>query len=294
MLAFCALAVVGWSIGVTTVSREGGIDSGEHLAYAQYLDAHGRLPSKAENYEYSSPPLFQATTVAAERAVSRLPSAAVELSSNPVTRALWLLLVAGGALALVARRRGVRIAGVAALALGAAWALDEAISLAKSEPWSAGRLIALGSGLGLVLATGLIAREIWPAHAGRAVAAGAFAAAYPVVYRMSILFHPEAPFALLCALAVLVLLRASSRSWPSRLGYVLGLACGAAALTRQPAVLVIVTLGAAALWIGRREATGFVLRAAIVTLLLAGPWVGCMPTIAGTTRSSRISPPGHR
>ena len=28
-----------------------------------------------------------------------------------------------------------------------------------------------------------------------------FAAAYPVVYRMSILFHPEMPFAFLCALA---------------------------------------------------------------------------------------------
>ncbi len=39
-------------------------------------------------------------------------------------------------------------------------------------------------------------------------------------------------------------------------------------------MLVIVTLGAAALWIGRRGATGFVLRAAIVTLLLAVPWWG--------------------
>lgn len=273
VLAFSAFAVIGF-VGVTTVSRDGGIDSGEHLAYAEYLDAHGRLPSKAENYEYSSPPLFQLVAVGAERVVPRLPSVAAELSSNPVTRALWLLLVAGGAGALTARRRGLRIAGAAALALGGVWAIDEAISLAKSEPWSAGRLIALLSGLGLVLVTGLIAREVWPAHIGRAVAAGGFAAAYPVVYRMSILFHPEAPFALLCALAVFVLLRAARRSWPSRSGYVLGVICGAAALTRQPAVLVIVTLGAAALLIGRREAAGFIVRAAIVTLLLAGPWWG--------------------
>ncbi len=273
VLGFCVFAVVGF-VGVTTVSRAGAIDSGEHLAYAQYLDAHGRLPSKAENYEYSSPPLFQLAAVGAERSVRRLPSVAVELSSNPLTRALWLLLVAGGAAALTARRRSLRVAGAAALGIGAVWAIDEGISLAKSEPWSAGRLIALSSGLGLVLVTGLIAREIWPGRVGRAVAAGAFAAAYPVVYRMSILFHPEAPFALLCALAVLVLLRAASRSWPSRLGYVLGFVCGAAALTRQPAVLLIVTLGAAALWIGRRKATGLLIRAGIVTLLLAGPWWG--------------------
>jgi uncharacterized repeat protein (TIGR01451 family) len=273
VLAFCAFAVAGW-FGVTTVSRGGAIDSGEHLAYAQYLDAHGRLPPKAVNYEYSSPPLFQLAAVGAERAVGALPSVAVELSSNPVTRALWLLLVAGGVAALTSRRRGLRIAGAAALGLGAIWGLDEAISLATSEPWSAGRLIALASGLGLVLVTGLIAREVWPGHTGRAVAAGAFAAAYPVVYRMSILFHPEAPFALLCGLAVLVLLRAASRSWPSPLGWWLGVLCGAAALTRQPAALVIATLGAAALWIGKRGATGFVVRAAIVALLLAGPWWG--------------------
>ena len=273
VLAFCAAAVVGF-VGVTTVSRFGAIDSGEHLAYAEYLDAHGRLPPKAENYEYSSPPLFQVAAVGAERAVRRLPSVALELPWNSLTRALWLLLVAGGVVALTASRRSLRIAGSTVLVISAAWGLDEVISLAKSEPWSAGRLIALASGLGLVLVTGLIARELWPEHIGRAVAAGGFAAAYPVVYRMSILFHPEAPFALLCALAVLVTLRAASRSWPSRPGYVLGLVCGAAALTRQPAVLVIATLGAAALWIGRRRAAGFVVRAAVVTLLLAGPWWG--------------------
>jgi uncharacterized repeat protein (TIGR01451 family) len=273
VLAFCAFAVVGF-VGVTTVARSGGIDAGEHLAYAEYLDAHGRLPPKAVNYEYSSPPLFQAAAVAAEHAVGVLPSVALELSSNPATRGLWLLLVAGGALALTSARRGLRIAGVGLLVLAAVWGLDEAISLARSEPWSAGRLIALAAGLGLVLVTGLIAREIWPGSPGRAVAAGAFAAAYPVVYRMSILFHPEAPFALLCALAVFVLLRAASRSWPSRLAWSYGGLCGAAALTRQPAVLVIVTLAAAALWIGRRKSAGFVCRAAIVTVLLAGPWWG--------------------
>ena len=273
MLGLCVFAVLGWQ-GVTSVGRDGGIDSGEHLAYAQYLDAHGRIPSKAENYEYSTPPLFHVLAIGAEHGVSAVPSAALELPWNAATRALWLLLVAAGVVALTSARRRVRIGGTAALGLGALWGLDEAVSLAKSEPWSAGRLIALACGTGLVFVTGLIARELWPAHVGRAVAAGAFAAAYPVVYRMSVLFHPEAPFAFLCALTFLVLLRSARLGWPLRLGWVLGALCGAAALTRQPAVLVICCLLAAALWLGRREARGFLLRAALVTVLLAGPWWG--------------------
>ena len=108
----------------------------------------------------------------------------------------------------------MRAAGVAALGLAALWALDEAISLSRSEPWTVGQLITLACGAGLLVVTGLIAREVWPDKPRRALAAAAFAAAYPVVYRMSVLFHPEMPFAFLCALAVLVFLRASRRGWP--------------------------------------------------------------------------------
>jgi len=75
--------------------------------------------------------------------------------------------------------------------------------------------------------SGLIEREVWPGHRGRFIAAAGFAAAYPVVYRMSILFHPELPFALLCALATLVVLRAQRLGWPARLGWWLGAALGA-------------------------------------------------------------------
>jgi uncharacterized repeat protein (TIGR01451 family) len=273
VVALCCFAALGW-FGVTTVGRNGGDDSGEHLAYAQYLDAHLRIPGKAQNYEYSTPPLFAAAAVLAERTVRHLPSVAAELPWNPATRALWLLLAAGGAFALTSRRRGARMAGATALALGVLWGIDEAVSLSRSEPWSAGRLIALGCGLGLLVVTGLIARETWPEHPDRAIAAAAFAAAYPVVYRMSILFHPEMPFALLCATATLVFLRAARQGWPHRLGWWLGALCGAAALTRQPAVVVIGCLGAAGLYLGRRSATGFLVRATVVTLVLAAPWWG--------------------
>jgi 4-amino-4-deoxy-L-arabinose transferase-like glycosyltransferase len=150
--------------------------------------------------------------------------------------------------------------------------LDEALSLARSQPWSAGRLIALACGTGLVLVTGLIARQIWPGRPRLAIAAGAFAAAYPVVYRMSILFHPEVLFALLCALALLALAGAARLGWPSRLGWRLGAACGAAALTRQPALLVIACVGAVGMIAGGRAARGFLVRAAVVTAILAVPW----------------------
>ncbi len=290
-VGFCGFALLGW-VGVTTVGRLAGDDAWEHLAYAQYLDAHGHLPSKAINYEFASPPLFQATAVAAERLVRHLPSVALEPSWNPITRILWLALVVGGALALTARRRGLRAAGAAAVALGLVWALDEAISLSRSEPWSVGQLIALLAGIGLLAATGLIAREIWPDRPRRAVAAVAFVAAYPVVFRMSVFFHPEMPFALLCALAVLVFLAAARRGWPSRLGYALGAALGAAALTRQPAVVVIGCLAVAGLYLGRRAAAGFLGRAAIVLVLLAGPWWAYATVRFGNPLQSNLAPRG--
>ena len=266
-------ALVGW-LGVTTVGREGAIDAGAHLAYAQDLDTTWAIPTKAENYEYSTPPLFHLEAIGVERTVGAVPTVALELPWNVATRAAWLLLVAVGIAAMTSPRSRIRIAGVVALGLSAVWGLDEAISLAKSEPWSGGRLIALACGTGLILVTGLIARELWPESTGRAVAAAAFAAAYPVVFRMSILFHPEAQFAFLCALAIFVVVRASRSGWPTRLGWALGALFGAAALTRQPAILVIVVLAAASLWVGRRSAKRFLVRAAVLTVLVAGPWWG--------------------
>ncbi len=271
MVGFCCFALLGWQ-GVSTVGQDGAVDAGEHLAYAQYLYAHGSLPSKAQNYEYATPILFQAAAVGVQYLLRWAPSQPVELSPNPANRALWLLLIAAGAAAMTAGRPRVRIAGAAGLALGAIWGLDEAVSLAKSEPWTGGQLIALATGAGLILVAGLIGREIWPGQPRRALAVGAFVAAYPVVYRMSILFHPEMPFAFLCALAVLIFLRAARLGWPGRLGWALGAACGAAALTRQPGVVVIACLIAAALVVGGRRTTGFLVRTVVVVALVAGPW----------------------
>ncbi len=271
VLAFCGWALLGWE-GASTLGHNGAIDAAEQVSYAQYLGSHWRLPSKAENYEYASPPLFQATAVLAEKLVRVLPAAAVELRSDTLTRALWLLLVTAGACAMSAARRPVRLLGASALALGGLWGLDEAVMLCKGEPWTAGQLIAVACGAGLIAVSGLIARELWPGNSRRALAVGAFVAGYPVVYRMSILFHPEVPFALLCAISILLVLRGARRGWPATLGWWLGVACGASILTRQPGALLALCLFAVAFRTGGRAAGGFLLRAAVTLALIAGPW----------------------
>jgi uncharacterized repeat protein (TIGR01451 family) len=269
--AFVAFGLLGWQ-GVSTAGHGSGNDAGEHLRYAQYADAHGTLPGKARNYEYATPPLFHLSAIGLERAVHRLPSHALELGPNPVTRAVWLALALAGIGCMTSARRRIRLAGLGALGLAVTWGLDEAISLCKSEPWTAGQLLSLAACAGLVLVTGLIAREVWPDRPRRALAAGAFVAAYPVVFRMGILFHPEMSVAFLDSLAVLVFLCGARLGWPRRLGWALGAACGAAALTRQTALVVIACIAVAGLVAGRRRAGGFLARAALLTVILVSPW----------------------
>ncbi len=271
VVALCCFGVLGWQ-GVTTVGLNRASDSGEHIFYTEYLYKTGSLPGEARNYEYATPILFHVTAIAVEYLSHRAPSHWLELPWNWVTRALWLALIAGGAAAMTARRARVRLAGAAGLVLAGIWGLDEAVSLDKTQEWSGGQLIALAAGTGLVLVTGLIAREVWPDRPRRSLAAAAFVAAYPVVYRMSILFHPEMPLAFLCALSYLLFLRAARLGWPRRLGWALGATCGAAALTRQTAIVVIVCLGVGAAVLGGRRALGFLARAAVLVVLIAGPW----------------------
>ena len=99
---------------------------------------------------------------------------------TPLTRLVWLLLVVGSAACLTRTARRARRAGFAGLALALLWGLDEAVALGKTEAWSSGQLVAFAAAAGLVAASALIAREVWPGHPGRAVATAAFVAAYPV------------------------------------------------------------------------------------------------------------------
>jgi len=272
-LAIGAFALFAWQ-GITTAGRSGPLDAGEYLLNAQYLDAKGWLPPAYISYEYSAPPLFEAIAVAAEHVVPALPSVPLELPWNLATRLLWLALVVGSALCLTAASGRTRWAGAAGLALGALWGLDEAIQLGRTEQWSSGQLLALGSALGLVVVSGLIAREIWPAHTGRALATAGFVLAYPVVLRVGALFHPETTMAFLSALVVWLVIRSERRGWPLGLGIAGGVLCGLDILTRQSAVVVVGCTLATALWVGRRQALSFVLAIVGGVVLLAGPWLG--------------------
>src|SRR5207237_1537750 len=97
-------------------------------------------------------------------------------------------LVVAGAACLTAARAGVRWAGVISLAAAAAWGVDEALALARTQAWSAGRLLSFAAALGLAGVTALIARELWPQRPRRALAAAAIVLAYPVTYRYGVLF----------------------------------------------------------------------------------------------------------
>ena len=292
VVVLAAFALLGWQ-GASTVGRSGPLDAAAYLLDAQYLDAHGKLVPAYIGYEYSSPPLFETLAVGLERVVRAAPAWPVELSSNLATRLLWLLLVAVSAGCLVSARTGVRLLGVAGLALGLLWGLDEAVALAKSQTWSAGQLLALVAAVGLVAVSALIARELWPGRPYRILGTAAFVLAYPVVLRLGVLFHPETTLAFLAALATLVVIRAGRSHWPRRLGVLAGALCGLGLLTRQSAVVLILCVVATALLAGRRGARGFTVAAVVSCAVLAGPWLGYAAATWGNPLQGNLQEPGN-
>jgi Domain of unknown function DUF11/Dolichyl-phosphate-mannose-protein mannosyltransferase len=291
VLAGAAFLLLGWQ-AVTTAGRSMPLDAGEYVLNAQYLDDHGWIPPVYVSYEYSAPPLFEFVAVGAEHAVRALPSLPLELPSNLATRLLWLALVLASAAAITSSRQTWRRLGIAGVVLAALWGLDEALSLGRSERWSAGQLLSLGAALGLVLVSALIAREVWPGHPGRALATAGFVMAYPAVLRLGALFHPETTTALFAVLAVLAVVRAERRGWPVGLGLATGIACGLGLLTRQSALVVFVCALATALWIGRRKAVRFAVATAGAALLLAGPWLGYAAYTWGNPFQGNLERPG--
>jgi Dolichyl-phosphate-mannose-protein mannosyltransferase/Domain of unknown function DUF11 len=277
---------------ITTAGRQGPLDAGEYLLNAQYLDQHGWLPPTYVSYEYSAPPLYEFLAVGAEHVVRALPSLPLELPSNLATRLLWLCLVVVSVFCLTTGRTRTRRIGIAGLVLGGLWALDEAISLGRTERWSSGQLLALAAALGLVVVSGLIAREIWPGHPGRALATAGFVMAYPVVLRLGALFHPETAMAFLSALVIWIVIRAERRGWSVRLGIAAGVLCGLDALTRQSAVVVFACALLVAIWVGRRAARGFTLALVVAAVLVAGPWLGYAAYTWGNPLQGNLHRPG--
>ena len=299
-LAVAALALVGWH-GVTTVGPGGGIDSDAYARYAQYLYENHRLPPweplpeawRNGTYEYQAPPLYEVLGALAEGLVNNLPSRRLEPGNLLVTGILWLALFGGGILALTAARPGLRRAGLAAVALAALWGLNQAVALGKEQPWAAGRLLSLAALLGVAVVTALIAREVWPDRPRRMLGASAILLAYPVAYRLGVLFHPELLFVLCTAVAVLLFLRAGRSGWPAALGAGAGVACGLGALTRQSAVVPIFCVLVGAAVAGRSRAVAFVAAAVAAIVLVAGPWWGYAYHTWGNPLEGNLDRPGH-
>ncbi len=288
-----AIALVGFR-GVYVLTPYGGSDAQNYLGYASYLARFHTLPPAALNpSEYSTPPLYEASAGLLEWLGHRLPSFSLELHSRLLTALAWLALVAAACAAMTAARLVVRRLGAAGLVLALLWALDEVITLAKLQDWSEGQLVSLTFMLGLLVVTALISRELWPGHPRRALAAAAMALAYPIVFRLGIMFHPEMTLAFICSLVLLTVLRAQRSQWPWRLGAVTGILLGLGASVRQSISVVILSVALAVALAGGRRALPFLAAAAIGVVLVAGPWWGYATNRWGSPIKLALDRPGH-
>lgn len=154
--------------------------------------------------------------------------------------------------------------------------------------WKAAQALSALAAAGLVLLAWLLARELSPGRPARWAAAAALTAAAPIVVRLGTMFHPEALFALLAALAVLLVVRAERTGWRWPLGAGAGAALGAAALARPTAAAVAVALAGAVALRGRREALRFGVAALAALALVAGPWWGYQTARFGNPLESNL------
>ncbi|HET7572839.1 MAG TPA: hypothetical protein VFJ77_09270 [Gaiellaceae bacterium] len=290
VLLVALVAAVGWR-GMTTAGRDFSLDARAHLEYAQYFSHHFAPPPESQNYEFFNPPLFAMVAIALEAAMRAVPSWGPGLGAAGIV--VWLAAVAAGTTAIASARPRIRLLGVVGLALAVLAALDAVLGLGASGDWYSGQVISLAATLGLVAVAVLVGRELWPERPWLALGTGAVVVAYPVVLRLGILFHPEALFALLASLALLLGLRAARTSWSVRRGLGLGVVCGLAALTRASALAAVVALLAVALVAGRRGALGFAVACLGALAVVAGPWWIAAYHLWGNPLESNLDRPGY-
>jgi 4-amino-4-deoxy-L-arabinose transferase-like glycosyltransferase len=296
-LVVAATAAASWW-GSVALGPAAGPDAAEHIRYAEYFDQTGHLPSKSVNYEYASPPAFAVAAVYVQRAARWLAvpdGAVVPFVPAPLRRLGWFvaLAAAGAVLSSGSARARARLGAVLAASVLLAVAVVAALARAGSVPWSSGQLIALLSGCGLVVVSAVLARRVFPQQRAAPVIAALLTAAFPVVLREAVVFHPELPFALLVGLAVLAVVWGAETEWGTRQAVFAGAFLGAAALTRQTAAIVAVALGVAVLMVGRRAALSFVGVAALTLVLVAGPWWGYQAYRFGNPIQSNLERPGY-
>jgi hypothetical protein len=289
----CAgVLAVGWH-GATSSGPEGGYDADAFIAYSAFLGSEHRLPGEEDTYEYATPPLYPTLAGAVQKLADHTGSAAsrvVPSGFDPWWRLGWLALVAAavGLLVGFGRPHPAWAAGVAAAAVAAGWAILTALATAHDVRWTAGQAVSLAWAAGLVTASWLLAREVWPRRTLLPALAALAAAAVPLVVRLGAMVHPEMELACLVTVALLLVVRAGRTRWPAGTAAALGAVLGLAGLTRPTSGIVIAALAVTALVAGRREALRFVAVAGLVTLLVAGVWWARQAAVYGNPLQANL------
>jgi hypothetical protein len=291
-------AIVAWS-GVEQYKSSGGDDEVAFRSYVDGLYANHRLPGPSENAEYSLPPGVPALGVALNWAFKPItpdrPSPILQSLPRLLRRLLWLALVAGGA-ALITRAsplapRWLIGAGVWVAAAGWAWAYVNAA--ADNEAWLPLVLIDFVSAVALVPLTAWLAHEAWPRSKWAAPLGAVGAVLLPSVFAASLYFHPDPPFAVLAVAATALALRAVRRGLTIPAGIAAGIVLGGAALARQSAPLVAVSVLAAVVLVARRDALRYVGAVAGALIVVAGPWWYHQIRLYGNPVQSNLNRPGR-
>ncbi len=289
---------VGWS-SLTGLGDSTGYDSGAFKEYAETFREMGRLPTPAENYEYSLPPGYPMLGAYLDRFVSKVSFDAgrplIALPS-PVRRGIWMILCVFGLLTLtLAGRRGSRswLLGLASASLAGVWAATYLMTYVHEQPWSAKALLNLTLTGALLIVAGLFAREAWPDRVYAPALAAAATVLLPAVLRIGLVFHPDPLFALLGSIAILLVLRARRAQWEAHRGVLVGAALGFSALVRQSAPILIVAVAVIVVLLGRRRAALFSVVALGATLLVASPWWGYQTSRFGNPIQSNLEREGY-
>jgi hypothetical protein len=293
-----AYAVVAWS-GVEQWKDSGGDDSFAYRDYVERVYRTHELPPRSENYEFALPPgapyLGVAVTWAFAPILADRPSPPLQGLPRLLRRLLWLaLVVGGGALLVGARRWRPRfILGVAAWFAAAGWAWAYLNAAVNNERWLPLVLVSYTAAVALVPATALLAHEVWPERRSAPVLGATAAALMPIVLMSTLYFHPDPPFALLAVLAMVVVVRALRTGLTVGAGIATGVLLGAAALTRQSAPIVALSLGVAVALIARSRASRFLIAGTCALLATAGPWWVIQTVRFGNPLESNLSRPGQ-
>jgi 4-amino-4-deoxy-L-arabinose transferase-like glycosyltransferase len=270
--------VVSWS-GLEQWRDGGGEDSYSYVDYVQWLDVQHRIPRRDQNYEYAMPIGVPAVGVLVQRAFGtpnydNPSSPPLQAMPKLLRRLAWIALVLLGALG-VARARPLQprwLLGVGAWLAAATWAVSYVLAATDNEGWLPLVLISFACGVALVPATAWLAHEVWPERRRMPILGAIAACLMPVVFASTLYFHPDPPFAVAATIATALVVRATRTGLTVWAGAAAGVALGLAALARQSAPVVAISLAIGVALVGRRSSIRYVVAGTLGMLLVVGGW----------------------